>query len=411
MTPGTGRRRLIAGVALGTAFAALTGCVAAGQPFGALDRAVNTAAHHATVAHPALLAAARTVTLLGDAAVLAPLVVLAVALLARTDRRRAVAVLTLTAGAALVHSLLKVLVGRARPTFTDPLVHLASQAFPSGHATTSTVVYGTLLLLTVPRIGPAAGRRLLTLGVAVLVAGVAASRVLLGAHWLTDVVGGRLRGLTWLAVFFPTATRCAGSTAADRAKASLALQHTAPSPFAVTARPDPGAPGAVIRRVRLGGTGRDRTGAMRTSAATSGKSPAVTAETTKGRRSGRPRTSACCAGPSSDPPAPGRPCSTTWTRTHRPTPDAPGAARSDSTRQGETPRSGARQLACVSTAAGYHSPLTGGSRYRAAATGDPGWPLGHGVGRALALPVDGRGYACLSTRDGRSGRRRPERFA
>jgi len=115
VTPGTGRRRRIAGLASGTAFAALTGCVAAGQPFGALDRAVNTAAHHATVAHPALLAAARTVTLLGDAAVLAPLVVLAVALLARTNRRRAAAVLTLTVGAALVHSLLKVLVGRARP--------------------------------------------------------------------------------------------------------------------------------------------------------------------------------------------------------------------------------------------------------------------------------------------------------
>jgi len=262
VTPGTGRRRRLAGLAPGAAFAALTGCVAAGQPFGALDRAVNTAAHHATVAHPVLLAAARTVTLLGGAAVLTALVVLAAALLARTDRRRAVAVLALTAGAALVHSLLKVLIGRPRPTFADPLVHLASQAFPSGHATNSTVVYGTLLLLMLPRIGPAAGRRLLTLGVAVLVAGVAASRVLLGAHWLTDVVGGLLLGLTWLAVFFPTATRCAGSTDAGRAQASpnspssargrQAAQHTAPSPFAVTGRPDPGAPGALIRRVRFG---------------------------------------------------------------------------------------------------------------------------------------------------------------
>lgn len=60
----------------------------------------------------------------------------------------------------------------------------------------------------------------MTLGVAVLVAGVAASRVLLGAHWLTDVVGGLLLGLTWLAVFFPAAIRCAGSTDAGRAQAS-----------------------------------------------------------------------------------------------------------------------------------------------------------------------------------------------
>ncbi len=104
----------------------------------------------------------------------------------------------------------------------------------------------------------------MTLGVAVLVAGVAASRVLLGAHWLTDVVGGLLLGLTWLAVFFPAAIRCAGSTDAGRAQASpdppppssarrrQAAQRAAPSPFAVTARPDPGAPGALIRRVRLG---------------------------------------------------------------------------------------------------------------------------------------------------------------
>jgi len=262
VTPATGRRPRIAGLAFGAAFAALTGCVAVGQPFGALDRAVNTAAHHATVAHPVLLAAARSVTLLGGAAVLTALVVLAAALLARTERRRAVAVLTLTAGAALAHSLLKVLIGRPRPTFADPLVHLASQAFPSGHATNSTVVYGTLLLLTLPRIGPAARRRLLTLAVAVLVVGVAASRVLLGAHWLTDVVGGLLLSITWLALFFPAATRSASSTQNGRSAASAgapssaqvqpAAQRTAPSPFAVTARPDPGATGAVIRRVRLG---------------------------------------------------------------------------------------------------------------------------------------------------------------
>jgi len=96
----------------------------------------------------------------------------------------------------------------------------------------------------------------------VLVAAVAASRVLLGAHWLTAVVGGLLLGLTWLALFFPAATRSAESTENGRSAASegapssaqvqQAAQRTAPSPFAVTARLDPGATGAVIRRVRLG---------------------------------------------------------------------------------------------------------------------------------------------------------------
>ncbi len=74
------------------------------------------------------------------------------------------------------------------------------------------------------------------------------------------------------------------------------------------------------------GTERDRIGATTTSAATSGRSSAVTAETTKVRRHSRPRTSACCADPSLDSLAPRRPYSTTWTRTGRPALDTTSAA-------------------------------------------------------------------------------------
>ncbi len=259
---GAGGLRRTGGLAIAAAFAGLAGCVTVGQPFGGLDRWVNSAAHHAAVAHPALLSAARTVTALGGTPVLAPLVVLAVVLLARSDRRRAVDVLALTVGVALMHSLLKVLIGRPRPSFTDPLVHLTSRAFPSGHATTSTVVYGALLLLALPLVRRTAARRLLTLAAAVLVAAIAASRVLLGAHWVTDVVGGLLLGLAWLAIFFPAAAGSAQPTELGQpgasptppraARAQQALQGTLPYPLAITARADRDGTRAAIRRVRLG---------------------------------------------------------------------------------------------------------------------------------------------------------------
>jgi len=254
--------RRTAALLLAALFSGLAVCVRLGHPFGQVDAAVNRAAHHSALAHPTLLAAARAVTLLGGATVLVPVAVLTAALLARTDRRRALAVLVLAGGGALVHSLLKVLVGRPRPVFADPLVYVASQAFPSGHATNSTVVYGALLCVVLPRLDVAGSRRLAAVGTAVVVAGIASSRVLLGAHWLTDVVGGVVLGLSWLALFFPTPTdsprvqanrrsRSVGVSVSDRPEGSR-LRPT-PSPFAVTAHRnlDPTSP-AEVRRVRLG---------------------------------------------------------------------------------------------------------------------------------------------------------------
>jgi undecaprenyl-diphosphatase len=81
--------------------------------------------------------------------------------------------------------LLKVLVGENRPTEPDPLVTIPhSHSFPSGH--TSTAVAGAIVLsVLVPRAAPL---------FAVLAAGVAYSRLYVGAHFPLDVVGGAVVG-------------------------------------------------------------------------------------------------------------------------------------------------------------------------------------------------------------------------
>jgi undecaprenyl-diphosphatase len=95
---------------------------------------------------------------------------------------------------ALAQQSLKAAVGRARPVWPDPVDSAHNAAFPSGHTMTATVVCGLLLWL-LRRYG--AGRLLWRTALAVAlvsVAGVGLTRVWLGVHWPSDIVGGWLFG-------------------------------------------------------------------------------------------------------------------------------------------------------------------------------------------------------------------------
>ena len=72
-------------------------------------------------------------------------------------------------------------------------------SFPSGHATMSMVVYGFATVLGASELSPRL--RVIPYTVAgLLITGIALSRIYLGAHWLSDVVGGLALGLAWVAL-------------------------------------------------------------------------------------------------------------------------------------------------------------------------------------------------------------------
>jgi undecaprenyl-diphosphatase len=102
-------------------------------------------------------------------------------------------------GAAASYTLIKAAVGRPRPPPAIWIGHFAGAAFPSGHATQSVACYATLAVIL--GTGRSARAKAALWGAAMLIALiVGASRIYLGAHWLTDVLGGYALGALLVAV-------------------------------------------------------------------------------------------------------------------------------------------------------------------------------------------------------------------
>jgi membrane-associated phospholipid phosphatase len=107
-------------------------------------------------------------------------------------------------GAAGLYDIVKPAVSRARPPAAlqvgGPEI---GRSFPSGHSTQSIAFYGMLAIVLI-MCAPAIRRWIFAIGAALVILVVGASRLYLGVHWLTDVLGGYALGLTWVAVVMIT---------------------------------------------------------------------------------------------------------------------------------------------------------------------------------------------------------------
>jgi membrane-associated phospholipid phosphatase len=101
-------------------------------------------------------------------------------------------------GDKLVTNGIKEIVGRARPTL-NPIAESLGPSFPSGHSSTAASFYAALALILARRRG-ARVRALLAGSAGAIAVAVAASRVLLDVHWLSDVIAGLLLGWAWFAL-------------------------------------------------------------------------------------------------------------------------------------------------------------------------------------------------------------------
>ncbi len=107
----------------------------------------------------------------------------------------ATAAACLTGGWAV--DIIKGLVLRARPDLVPHLVDASGYSFPSGHATSSAVVYLTLASLAGQVTPDRATRRYLLVVAVIMVGAIGCSRVYLGVHWPSDVLAGWSFGTLW----------------------------------------------------------------------------------------------------------------------------------------------------------------------------------------------------------------------
>lgn len=101
-------------------------------------------------------------------------------------------------GSQLTTYVLKYAIGRERPAF-EAFAHAATPSFPSAHATGAVAVYGFLAYVLSRRL-PARARRACHFWGSVCILLLAASRVVIGVHYLSDVLAGLLIGACWLAL-------------------------------------------------------------------------------------------------------------------------------------------------------------------------------------------------------------------
>ena len=170
---------------------------------GPLDRSVYEALYAGH--RPALLVAARIFTALGEPTVLIAASLVCALWLWKAGRARLGLVLLLIAllGRGL-SEVQKYWVARVRPDMEPHLVVVKTQSFPSGHASSSMIFY---LALAIAVTAGTRWHKVAAAAAVVLSLLIGISRVMLGVHWPSDVIGGWAFGMLWVLLTLRPAER------------------------------------------------------------------------------------------------------------------------------------------------------------------------------------------------------------
>lgn len=161
----------------------------------------------------------RAATELGGTWTVALLAVLVglVEVLARRPHLAAAAAATIGL-AAIANSTLKLVVARPRPELLPPVVVEPGYSFPSGHTLSAAVAYGVIAVLVARSTLPPVVRAVAIGVLGAVVVAVGLSRIYLGVHYPTDVIGGWLTGLAWVVLFAGLTGRLDARLSAPRAR-------------------------------------------------------------------------------------------------------------------------------------------------------------------------------------------------
>jgi undecaprenyl-diphosphatase len=176
------------------------------------------------------------VTPLGTGQVVLVIVGVAAAFLWHTEHKHSARLLlAATAGNILLNGVLKLYFHRPRPEVFVWQTHAVSSSFPSGHAMSATVVYGTVAYL-LSRLQKHLWARVLTLTAAVvMILLICLTRLYLGVHYPSDVIAGIVVGLAWSGFCMATLE---ASLVLARRRAPADVVEEKPAPVEKAATPE-----------------------------------------------------------------------------------------------------------------------------------------------------------------------------
>jgi undecaprenyl-diphosphatase len=166
------------------------------------ERIAEWLAPHRT---PTILTLANWVSHLGTIPVMAACTAIIIATLFRREWRAvAVGWLLLASGGELVEQILKRTFRRDRPSNVEQWLVAGGYSFPSGHSMGAMVGYGLMAYLVLLRVRRRWVRVAVIACASVIVAAIGFSRLVLGVHFFTDVIGGYAAGAVWLSLAIAT---------------------------------------------------------------------------------------------------------------------------------------------------------------------------------------------------------------
>ncbi|MCX5794663.1 MAG: phosphatase PAP2 family protein [Elusimicrobia bacterium] len=171
------------------------------HPISSFDIYVTQESQELGMRH--LTAVMRGISFFGDPIVASLSIILASALFFAARCRRESFFVLAAPVADLLNSLVKMLVGRPRPTWENAelLTDAGQSSFPSGHVVHYVVFFGFLLaVMSANKKIPSFWRIVIGVLSAFLILSISISRIYLGAHWVTDVIGGYLFGFAYLGI-------------------------------------------------------------------------------------------------------------------------------------------------------------------------------------------------------------------
>jgi undecaprenyl-diphosphatase len=204
--------------------------------FVAHDAAAGTTLDHAVLAwmvqhrHPGLTSLAIAVTNGGSPVGVAVIAVVAAAVSwwRVGSARPAILILTTLGVAGAISTLTKMIVGAHRPARAVQLVIETDPSFPSGHVTGTLALLATLAAVIGHHNGRAVSAAVIALAAAATVA-IALTRLYLGVHWVTDIVGGLLLGAAAVVGAYVAYRRMMGPSDTDGRASAPAVSGPAPA--------------------------------------------------------------------------------------------------------------------------------------------------------------------------------------